>query len=132
MNPSNFRGYSDNNLYDGYPPLMSDGRTIIASYQPTSDINKTIIEKNGIQSNWQYRAYLTHNADDLRKQMFIESANDTGYIGHTYAPIHKAPDSDLKKLYLTREELYTKMDPTQPPIKKSGHTLMEPFSTYNR
>jgi hypothetical protein len=39
-----------------------------------------LINENGITSNWQYRRYLTQNANSIMKTNFRESANDVGYI----------------------------------------------------
>jgi hypothetical protein len=119
--PSSY-GYHTNNVFQGFPPLMSDARSLIASWQPESFTNDRIVRENSIQSNWQYRQYLTNNADKLMKQNFSESANDIGFVDHTSAsqpygapitfsgyndtqrPLNTA-DSDLKRLYLSREEL---------------------------
>lgn len=122
--PSSY-GYHTNNVFQGFPPLMSDARCLIASWQPESFTNDKLIRDNGIQSNWQYRQYLTNNAVSLMKQNFAESANDIGYIHNTEPSISQQsygapvsfsgytdsrrplnmPDSDLKQLYLSREEL---------------------------
>jgi hypothetical protein len=119
--PSSY-GYHTNNVYQGFPPLMADSRSLIASWQPESFTNERLVRENGIQSNWQYRQYLTNNADTLMKQNFAESANDIGYVEHSAAsqpygapvtfsglndsrrPLNMS-DSDLKTLYLSREEL---------------------------
>ena len=130
LDPSK-RGYQSNNKYPGHPPLMHDGRAITAAWQPHSSENKKILEDNNIRSNWQYRQYLTKNADTIMHSNFLASSNDTGYI---YKPTdlqsiqsnkvtykvnspylysstldsHKPVGhslSDLKANYLTREEL---------------------------
>ena len=130
LDPSK-RGYQSNNKYPGHPPLMHDGRAITAAWQPHSTENKKILEDNNIRSNWQYRQYLTKNADTIMHSNFLASSNDTGYI---YKPTdlqsiqsnkvtykvnspylysstldsHKSVGhslSDLKANYLTREEL---------------------------
>lgn len=116
-------GYSINNIYEGYPPLMNDGRTIFASYQPEAIINNKIIKDAGIKSNWQYRQYLTKNANQIIKQNFNEASSNIGYINRyndnvsieTTPYLYKSFDdttkpigyqsSDLKNLYLSREQL---------------------------
>jgi len=118
-----FKGYQTNNIYDNFPPLMCDGRTVTASYQPQSLVNKKIIEETGIQTNWQYRRYLTANAPDVIKYDYVEAANDIGYYKryedtplpfntpYTYQSFLNTDkpkgyeDSDMKQLYLTREQL---------------------------
>jgi hypothetical protein len=116
--PASKLGYSTNNRYDGFPPLMSDGRTITASYQPQSETNKEILRQSGIQSNWQYRQYLVANADAIMKQNFQEACNDVGYVSRYPNEVVPSPpirhndttygQSDLKQLYLSREELNLK------------------------
>jgi hypothetical protein len=120
--PQSKLGYSTNNSYEGFPPLMNDGRPITASYQPEAVLNNKIIEENGIQSNWQYRQYLTKNATQIMKQDFREASNDVGYVqrftdlkSDSMPYLYKSYDdntqplgyqnSDLKELYLSREQL---------------------------
>jgi len=122
-----YRGYNTNNIYNEFPPLMMDGRTIISSYNPNAIITEKMIKDENIESNWQYRRYMTHNADRIRRFNYLESLNDMGYtqtpasvlygapVSSPYlykTPADKAaapgdifPESDLKNLYLTREEL---------------------------
>jgi len=120
--PESSLGYHSNNQYDNFPPLMSDGRTVVASWQPESVINNQIIHENGIQSNWQYRKYLTHNANKIMKINYEEACNDVGYVAREYEPrnttnpfLYKSfldnakpfgyETSDLKENYLSREQL---------------------------
>lgn len=127
-------GYHTNNKYPTFPPLMMDGRAICASYQPEAVLNKHIIESNNIQSNWQYRKYLTKNAVSIMNQDFTDACNDAGYYKRysDIAPINQKQDttwfshpylyesvvdtdkpkgyitSDLKDAYLSREQLNAK------------------------
>lgn len=131
--PASSLGYNTNNKYPEFPPLMSDGRSVTATWQPEAIINQDLIERNGIQSNWQYRKYLTENAKDIMEYNFLESSSDVGYYkrpvdlpsiqSNTYAggkevngpylfssmTDRKRPvgyeTSDLKELYLSREQL---------------------------
>lgn len=123
-------GYHSNNKYAEFPPLMSDGRSVTASYQPEAVINKKIKESHNLKTNWQYRNYMTSNANTIREHNFKESCNDVGYFArpidlqsvssnsfatfnqpHLYSSIQdeKKPlghiESDLKANYLTREQL---------------------------
>jgi hypothetical protein len=132
--PQSERGYNTNNKYPGMPPLMNDGRSITASWQPNATENTKIIEDNKITSNWQYRKYLTNNANDVMKSNFLASSNDNGYntrpidipniqsnqisqkmkTPHTFSSVldNTEPfgftNSDLKESYLTREQLYAR------------------------
>ena len=129
--PQSALGYHANNKYDGFPPLMSDGRSVTATWQPESSINADLIQSNDIQSNWQYRRYLTQNAKEVMQYNFRESSNDIGYYkrpldvldiqSNLVSDINNKPytfnsvldntkplgyvSSDLKDTYLTREQL---------------------------
>ena len=52
-----------NNIHSDFPPIMHDGRNY-ANWQPGSVINDTIKKEANIQSNWDYRRFLSNNADD--------------------------------------------------------------------
>ena len=129
--PESARGYTANNKYQGFPPLMNDGRSITATWQPESSINADLVENSGIKSNWEYRKYLTENAEKIMEYNFRESSNDTGYYKrpidipsiqtnevknftnkpYMYSSAHDKSEpfgyssSDLKSLYLSREQL---------------------------
>jgi hypothetical protein len=128
-------GYQSNNLYDNFPPLMSDGRTVIASYQPDAVANQQLVKDNGIQTNWEYRKFLQTNAKEIMQQNCTSMSNDIGYVRrYELEPVKNVPysftslsqrrpettpaysDSDLKRMYLTREELNSRtnaaMEPT--------------------
>ena len=72
LHPSS-QGYAANNMYPGFPPLMSDGRALIASWQPEEVENQLLLQSSGIQSNWEYRKYLTHNAKSNMRTNFTEA-----------------------------------------------------------
>jgi hypothetical protein len=130
--PSSALGYHTNNKYPGFPPLMSDGRAVLGSWQPESTINADLIQTNGIKSNWEYRQYLQKNAHKIIEYNFHESCNDVGYFkrpidipsiqSNLTQGIHNTPhhysssldntkkpfghvSSDLKDVYLSREQL---------------------------
>ena len=77
--PASSLGYKTNNKYPHFPPIMSDGRAVTSTWQPESTINADLIQRNGIQSNWQYRKFLTDNAKSIMEYNFLESSNDVGY-----------------------------------------------------
>jgi hypothetical protein len=120
--PPSKLGYNTNNRHKSFPPIMSDGRSLISSWQPESFINDSIIKHNNIKSNWEYRRYLQANANTILKYNFEDVCNDTGYVVYkTHTLKHSGPvmyssfydktkppndnDSDLKELYLSRERL---------------------------
>lgn len=94
LHPSS-RGYAANNMYPGFPPLMSDGRALIAAWQPEAIENNRLLKNSGVTSNWEYRKYLTQNAPSIIQHNFAEAANDCGYSdlgvkrgnGSSYLPI---------------------------------------------
>ena len=129
--PQSSLGYNTNNKYPQFPPLMSDGRSVTATWQPESIINADLIQSNGIKSNWQYRRYLTKNAQEIMEYNFRESSNDVGYYkrhndlpnmqSNKVSDMNQTPyvyksfldettplgytSSNLKENYLTREQL---------------------------
>jgi hypothetical protein len=138
--PASARGYSTNNVYSGFPPIMADGRALVGAWQPESLENDALIRDAGIKSNWDYRQYLQKNAETVVRRNFIESANDFGYyergpyessVSGNFAPsvahastaptIYKSvaePQrsygyvaSDLKQAYLSRDDLNARKQP---------------------
>ena len=121
-------GYHSNNKYDGFPPLMSDGRAVTASYQPTGVLNEYLVQEIGVESNWEYRQYLMKNGKDIMKYNYVQAANDAGYI-QRYSDLGNSENStpylynsfydstkpigyqtsDLKQLYLSRDQLQSRM-----------------------
>lgn len=79
--PKSAVGYHTNNRYNGFPPLMADGRSVIGSWQPESYMDDDIVRRNNIKSNWEYRQYLVQNAKEIITNDFAQSANDIGYYG---------------------------------------------------
>jgi hypothetical protein len=135
--PASHLGYKTNNRYDGFPPLMSDGRSIFAGARSETLLQNTILknmnssldEKSSI-NNAQYREYMVKNARKIMEADFRNASNDVGYYerfadniraqndtqsvsGAPYLYADTADntrplgysDSDLKAVYLTREEL---------------------------
>jgi hypothetical protein len=119
-----YLGYSTNNQYGNFPPLMKDGRASIASYQPEAVRNKELLTANNIKTNFEYRNYLTQNANQIMKIDYMSSLNDVGfYKRYADAPKHDTSspylyksylddskpegysNSDLKDLYISREQL---------------------------
>lgn len=115
-----------NNIHFDFPPIMSDGRNF-AKWQPGAVINQKIRQENNIKSNWQYRQFLTENADAIIKANQVEACDNCCYcpamkVGE---PISNSPflykscfeksqpfgyeDSNLKNLYLTSHQLQCRM-----------------------
>ena len=144
--PASTLGYQTNNRFKSFPPMMNDGRSILSTWEPESNINNGLTKINNIQSNWQYRRFIQKHADNIIQHNINEACNDTGYyMRDVNPPIYNGPpklysslyeisptetDSDLKQLYLSRERLDSrKMAPeiTQAElIEKYGVTLKMP------
>lgn len=77
--PKSAQGYTTNNVYPGFPPIMDDSRALIASWQPDAILNQSLLQSSGVKTNWEYRKFLTENAGDIMRRNFAEAANDTGY-----------------------------------------------------
>ena len=96
-----------NNVYVNFPGLMNDGREF-SNEDPNSHLNNQILKKGSIMSNAEYRKYLIDNADSIidnnRNSAFFESSNVKNNIPTTTLQNSNSP-SDLKVLYLSREEL---------------------------
>lgn len=113
-----------NNIHFNYPPIMSDGR-IHSSWQPSAYINNEIKTSAGIESNWEYRRYLTNNATTIMKYNSLTYCNELGLPKHEYinrndktnvphkykstfdtkSPPYGYHNSDLKNPYISREQL---------------------------
>jgi hypothetical protein len=126
--PPSSLGYHSNSKYDGFPPLMSDGRSITASYQPEAVLNNHLLKEIGVETNWQYRQYLIKNATEIVKYNRLQTANDAGYFkrygdddssSYSTPYLYQTPgskqkpqgysSSDLKDMYLSREQLQARM-----------------------
>ena len=117
-----------NNIHFDFPPIMADGRNY-ASWQPEAVINKRIQQKEHISSSWEYRQFLTHNAQEIMKYNSMESCYTLGLPEHIQSaatPATNVPfrynsnfdnsqpgfgycNSDLKTPYLSREQLQSRM-----------------------
>ena len=124
--PKSSLGYDTNNKYSNFPPMMSDGRALVASWQQEPVINNGLVKAAGVTSNSDYRQYLINNSQSIIADNTKEAYNDVGYYKRYVEPpreygVSGSPylftsvsdtrkvrgdgDSDLKKIYLSREEL---------------------------
>ena len=115
-----------NNIFTSAPPLMSDGRNY-SSWVPGSQIDQMIKKNAGIYNNSEYRLFLIENADKIIEFNQFEACNNCGccpyyqnnsgqkpnpylYNNDCYAKNDNCrpfgyENSDLKNLYLSREQL---------------------------
>ena len=106
-----------NNAYSNLPPMMSDGRNF-TNLIPDEVLNDSIKREAGITSNWDYRRYLQNNASHIIRQNSHAAIAATGLIEdhNNYIPIDffgnpkpTYPESDLKTIYMSREQLNSRM-----------------------
>jgi hypothetical protein len=126
--PQSSLGYYANNRYRGFPPLMNDGRSIIASNRSETLLHNSILKESGETNNAKYRQYMITNAKSIMEKDFRSASNDVGYyerfidqissgatgtpymfssVLDTSNPLGYA-ESDLKSIYLSREQLEAK------------------------
>jgi hypothetical protein len=121
------KNYSaSHNVYFDFPPLMSDGRNF-AGWQPGNAVNAAIRKNENIQSNWDYRRYLTVNAEKIMEINQIDAVNASGHgtfevssqeqrnTPFMYSSVMDQREpfgyttSDMKELYLSRSDLQARM-----------------------
>lgn len=121
--------YNASNNYDfNSPAKMADGR-LWSQWQPSAVINERIQRKEGIQSNWEYRQYLQRNGLQIMNYNNQEACYTLGLVPHVNTgktPSSNVPynfkgtfdsstpgfgysNSDLKNLYLSREQLNSRL-----------------------
>jgi hypothetical protein len=141
-------GYSTNNIYREFPPLMQDGRSIISSWNTESETNKYLKEKHSIRNNWEYRKYLTRNALEIMDMNRKETSNDIGNVykeAFPYDSVSHSPyiyknlndytkqvgytTSDLKEKYLSREQLNDRI--AIPSLRIQHPQSLQPMKTVN-
>lgn len=65
---------TSNNFYASAPPRMADGRHF-TDYRPNCHLNNRIQTENQVSNSYEYRMFLTRNADDLmelnRKESYL-------------------------------------------------------------
>jgi hypothetical protein len=127
--PASNLGYRSNNRYDGFPPIMNDGRSIIASNRSEALLHNSILKQYGTTNHAQYRAYMIKNAKQIMETDFRTASTDAGYpagerfsdkiVNSDIKTPHlfktamdnvtdirlKYNESDLKDIYLSREQL---------------------------
>jgi hypothetical protein len=117
-----------NNIHFNFPPIMSDGRNF-ANWQPGASLSEKVRKDAGITTNWQYRKYLTENADSIIKYNQFSSSEDCSGGNSIYSNgeeklsnspfVYKSAldnsrpygyeNSDLKNSYLSKFQLEARM-----------------------
>jgi len=116
-----------NNIHFDFPPLMSDGRNF-SNWDAACKVNEDIQVNANIKSNWNYRNYLTNNAEKIMLLNKISACDNccscwnqykTGHISTKNKYLYssciddKQPfgyeGSDLKDIYLSRQQLNSQL-----------------------
>jgi hypothetical protein len=96
------------------------------SWQPQASVNNKILQDGNITSNWKYRQYIQHNANQIMKYNTMEAVNASGnnpYYGtdlsqstanvpQLYNSLQTpsvTPDSDLKRDFLNKQRMSARM-----------------------
>lgn len=128
--PSYAQGYSANNVYPGFPPLMADGRSLVACWQPEAVENEELIRQAGITSNWEYRKYMTSQADKIMQRNFHAAANDMGYYVRGEEPQAGNFSPMFSPYTMTTKELSHPMSDLQMDyVTNHGRTTQSPVLT---
>ena len=135
-----------NNIHFDFPPIMADGRNY-ATWQPSAVMNKSLRESHGITTNWQYRKYLTDNADKIIEINQLEACDqccscparygDGVNIANTPFTYRSCSDqaqpygyenSDLKNAYISNYQLQCRMST---PILTQAQLLQRGYPNWN-
>ena len=106
---------------------MSDGRNF-ATWIPACEINRSIRKKNNIKTNYEYRQYLTKNADSIIKNNQVSACDNCCGCWEQFRKVPYTPTnkylyksctdpkmpygyehSDLKNLYVSRFALQERL-----------------------
>ena len=133
-----------NNLHFNFPPIMEDGRTF-SSWVPGSAINDQLRAQHNIESNWDYRQFLMHNSTNVMDSNLQQCFNQSGYSNLYGQNVSNSPflyatvadksqpygyeDSDLKNIYLSRNDLQSRMIA---PVVTQDQLLMRQMSANMR
>ena len=134
-----------NNTHFDFPPIMSDGRNF-ASWLPGAVINEQLRKENNINTNNDYRKYLTKNADDIIKynqlsacdeccstlQIFNnDNTQNTPFLYKSCLDNSRPfgyETSDLKEIYLTENQLQSR---TVTPVISQDNLLLNGYYKHN-
>lgn len=119
-----------NNVYTNFPGIIEDG-SLFTSYQPAGQENLMLKKAAGVKTNSDYKTYLQKNATSIMEHNRKYAHNFNCYF--TYANTNKNSiiekpsnpfvfensldksrplgysDSDLKNIYLSRNQLNNKL-----------------------
>ena len=88
--------FVSNNKYHDCPPRMSDGRHF-TDYRPGCHLNNQVRVNNQLPSSFEYRMYLTRNAEKLIKgnRKYVETKNGCDSCMEPYNVGTMLPESTM-------------------------------------
>jgi len=115
-----------NNIHLNFPPLMSDGRQF-THLDPSCEANDRLKKFLNLNTNYEYRQYLINNGNTLinKNRMDAFMLNNNTKVGngsqetnnkYIFNSVHDGnkpfgyEGSDLKNLYLSRQQLQSSME----------------------
>ena len=89
---------TSNNQHFGAPPRMADGRHF-TDYRPNCHINNIIRAGNNVMNSFQYRTFLTRNADELMNinRSYASMKNASGPCKEPYHSVNTLPEVNKVK-----------------------------------
>lgn len=93
-----------NNIHYDSPANMADGRTY-SNWLPCAVINENIRTRENIKTNWDYRNYLQSNANSIMSLDRRKACEQSGCTLVQNEQSTTSTPSDLKQIYLSRQEL---------------------------
>lgn len=104
-----------NNIHYDFPPIMTDGRNY-ANWLPGAAINEKIRKDAGINTNWEYRRYLTQNADKIIRNNQVAACDECCAIPReTYTNGNVVPKENVQASF----DRQTNVQPQTPYLYKS-------------
>ena len=130
-----------NNIHFNFPPLMNDSRNF-SSYESGATLDKALKDKANIKTNTDYRRYLQANADSIIKNNQLGACDECSSCPYINNPDNKSnynsntpyifnstlsqdqpygyETSDLKNIYLSRNQLEAQMHAPRIAIQESN------------
>ena len=114
-----------NNIHRKFPPMVSDGNHY-TDWSTACTNNEILKNSAGITDNYDYRQWLTNNANKVMKQNRITAYSDCGIPYNSFDAVaesskyifrncndktmpHGYETSDLKNIYLSKQELQERL-----------------------
>lgn len=89
--------YVSNNKYSKSPPRMDDARHF-TDYRPNCHVNNLVASNNGILNSFEYRMFLTHNANNLMElnRSYAVQKNGNGECKQPYHQGTMMPEQQVQ------------------------------------